>query len=111
MNTPSHHRVHHATNPQYIDRNHAGILIIWDRLFGSFEPEREPCVYGLTSNIGTFNPLRIALHEWIDIGRDLASARTWRNRMIAVFGNPGSIKRHDPALPTFDVSQRQLSQE
>src|SRR5271165_25252 len=52
-----HHGFHHATNPQYIDRNHAGILIIWDRLFGSFEPEQEPCVYGLTTNINSFNPL------------------------------------------------------
>ena len=57
MNTPSHHRVHHATNPQYIDRNHAGILIIWDRSSVVSSRKQEPCVYGLTSNIGTFNPL------------------------------------------------------
>ena len=55
VNSPSHHRVHHATNPQYIDRNHAGTLIIWDRLFGSFEPEQETCVYGLTANINSYN--------------------------------------------------------
>jgi sterol desaturase/sphingolipid hydroxylase (fatty acid hydroxylase superfamily) len=90
LNTPSHHRVHHATNPQYIDRNHAGILIIWDRWFGSFEPEREPCIYGLTSNIDTFNPLRIAFHEWIDIWRDLRQARSLRSKLIVVFGNPGA---------------------
>jgi len=111
MNTPSHHRVHHATNPQYIDRNHAGILIIWDKLFGSFEPEREPCVYGLTSNIHTFNPLRIAFHEWIDMGRDLKSAGTWRERMIALFGNPGAIQRHGPALQSFEVDRQQVPQE
>ena len=69
------------TNPQYIDRNHAGILIIWDRMFGSFEPEQEPCNYGLTTNINTFNPLRIAFHEWIAIGRDLRRARNWRERL------------------------------
>ena len=90
MNTPSHHRVHHATNPQYIDRNHAGILIIWDRLFGSFEPEREPCIYGLTTNIGSYNPLRIAFHEWIDIWRDVRRSRDWRGKLGAVFGNPGA---------------------
>jgi len=98
MNTPSHHRVHHATNPQYIDRNHAGTLIIWDRLFGSFEPERETCVYGLTANINTFNPLRIAFHEWVDMWRDLRTSRGWRQRLTAVFGNPGASKQQ--YLPT-----------
>ncbi|MFZ1136695.1 MAG: sterol desaturase family protein [Candidatus Korobacteraceae bacterium] len=104
MNTPSHHRVHHATNPQYIDRNHAGTLIIWDRIFGSFEPEQESCVYGLTANINTYNPVRIAFHEWIDIGRDLQAARTWRERRIAVFGNPGAAKRRESPAPAFDVA-------
>ena len=103
MNTPSHHRVHHATNPQYIDRNHAGILIIWDRMFGSFEPEVEHCTYGLTTNINSFNPLRIAFHEWIAIGHDLRKARTWRERLVAVFGNPGAVNRRDAALRSFEV--------
>src|ERR1022692_3172593 len=58
LNTPSHHRVHHGVNPQYIDRNHGSILIIWDRLFGTFEPEGDRVVYGLTRNIKTFNPFR-----------------------------------------------------
>lgn len=60
LNTPSHHRVHHGSNPQYLDRNHGSILIIWDRLFGTFEREDEPVVYGLTKKIDTFNPLRVA---------------------------------------------------
>ncbi|MET0285820.1 MAG: sterol desaturase family protein, partial [Polyangiales bacterium] len=66
MNTPSHHRVHHAVNVRYLDANHAGIFIVWDRLFGTFVAEREdePCVYGITKNIDTYNPLRIAFHEW-----------------------------------------------
>ena len=107
MNTPSHHRVHHATNPQYIDRNHAGILIIWDRLFGSFEPEQEPCVYGLTSNIGTFNPLRIAFHEWFAIAKDLRSARNWHERMIACSAIPGRFKRKtNPRRPTVSPAVR-----
>jgi len=105
MNTPSHHRVHHATNPQYIDRNHAGILIIWDRMFGSFEPEREHCTYGLTTNINTFNPLRIAFHEWIAMGRDLRRAHTWRERVVAVFGNPGAIKYQHDATQIYDVAR------
>jgi sterol desaturase/sphingolipid hydroxylase (fatty acid hydroxylase superfamily) len=89
MNTPSHHRVHHASNPRYLDKNHAGTLIIWDRLFGTFAPEQEPVVYGLTKNIGTYNPLRIAFHEWADIARDLSSAGTWSERWRYIFGRPG----------------------
>jgi sterol desaturase/sphingolipid hydroxylase (fatty acid hydroxylase superfamily) len=89
LNTPSHHRVHHGSNRQYLDRNHGGIVIIWDRLFGTFEPEREPVVYGLTRNIHTFNPLRIATHEWGDILRDIASASTWHDRFSFLLRGPG----------------------
>jgi sterol desaturase/sphingolipid hydroxylase (fatty acid hydroxylase superfamily) len=91
MNTPSHHRVHHATNPRYLDRNYAGIFIIWDRLFGTFVPEddAEPCRYGIVKNIGSFNPIRIALHEWVAIAADLRRAKTWRERLAYVFGPPG----------------------
>jgi len=91
FNTPSHHRVHHASNGPYLDRNHAGTLIIWDRLFGTFEPEdvENPPVYGLTRNINSYNPLRIAFHEWADILRDLHSAASWRERWDSVFGRPG----------------------
>jgi len=63
FNTPSHHRVHHGRNPIYLDRNHAGIFIIWDKIFGTFEPETEPVDYGLTKNIHTYNPVRIAFHR------------------------------------------------
>lgn len=63
FNTPSHHRVHHATNPQYLDRNHAGIFIIWDKFFGTFQPKVEKPVYGLVKNIASFNPLYVAFHE------------------------------------------------
>ena len=91
MNTPAHHRVHHASNPRYIDRNHGGTLIIWDRFFGTFEPEDmyDPPVYGLTKNIHSYNPFRIAFHEWADIGRDLFRAKTWRERWHYIFGRPG----------------------
>ena len=72
MNTPSHHRVHHATKPRYLDANYAGTLIIWDRMFGTFVEELEEDMpkYGLVKNIGTFNPFRVAFHEWIDMFRD-----------------------------------------
>jgi sterol desaturase/sphingolipid hydroxylase (fatty acid hydroxylase superfamily) len=92
LNTPSHHRVHHASNPRYIDRNHAGTLIIWDRIFGSFEPEDlgDKPVYGLTRNINSYNPLRIAFHEWADIWRDVRQASGWRTRLRSIFGRPGA---------------------
>ncbi len=72
MNTPSHHRVHHGRNPLYLDRNHAGILIIWDRLFGTFQPElkEEKVIYGLVKNIDTYNPIKIAFIEWIHMFKD-----------------------------------------
>ena len=80
FNTPSHHRVHHASNPRYLDRNYAGVLMVWDRLFGTFaeECEQEPPRYGIVKNIDTFNPVRIAFHEWTSIARDLIAARSWR---------------------------------
>lgn len=89
FNTPAHHRVHHATNLAYLDKNHAGVLIIWDRLFGTFEPETERPVYGLTTNLNTHNPVRIAFHEWTAIGRDLRRAGSLRNAVNYLFGPPG----------------------
>ncbi|QJW90083.1 sterol desaturase family protein [Spirosoma taeanense] len=89
FNTPSHHRVHHGSNLEYLDKNHAGVLIIWDRLFGTFEPERTRPTYGLTRNIDSHNPIRIAFHEWTDIARDLRRAGSFRNALGYVFGPPG----------------------
>jgi sterol desaturase/sphingolipid hydroxylase (fatty acid hydroxylase superfamily) len=89
FNTPSHHRVHHGANVEYLDRNHGGILIVWDRLLGSFEPERAPVRYGLTKNLETFHPVKIAFHEWADLARDVARAGTWRERLGYAFGPPG----------------------
>jgi sterol desaturase/sphingolipid hydroxylase (fatty acid hydroxylase superfamily) len=91
FNTPSHHRVHHASNPRYLDRNYAGVLMVWDRMFGTFAEEREeepPC-YGIVKNIDTFNPVRIAFHEWASIVRDVFAARSWREAAGVVFGPPG----------------------
>ena len=89
FNTPSHHRVHHGANPQYLDKNYGGILIVWDRLFGTFEPEVRRIKYGLTENINTYNPVRIAYHEFADIARDVKAARCWRDRLGFVFRGPG----------------------
>jgi sterol desaturase/sphingolipid hydroxylase (fatty acid hydroxylase superfamily) len=89
LNSPSHHRVHHGSNPGYLDRNHGSILIIWDRLFGTFEPEGEPVVYGLTKDIKTFNPGRIATHEVVAMVRDVARSDGWVERLSHVVRGPG----------------------
>ncbi len=94
FNTPSHHRVHHATNPQYLDRNHAGIFIIWDRMFGTFEPEVEKPVYGLVKNIDTNNPVKVAFSEWYYMFRDFFKSKTsFTNKIKYLYKPPGW--RHD----------------
>ena len=89
FNTPSHHRVHHGKNVPYLDRNHGGVLIIWDRLFGTFAAEQERVRYGLTHDLESFNPLRIAVHEWQALGRDLASAGSLGTALRYLFAAPG----------------------
>jgi len=91
FNTPSNHRVHHAVNPRYLDRNYAGTFMVWDRLFGTFVAERDDDAprYGLVDNIGTFNPVRIAFHEWAAIARDVGRARSLREALAYVLGPPG----------------------
>ena len=94
LNTPSHHRVHHSRNPVYLDKNYAGILIIWDRMFGTFqeELEDEPCDYGLVERLTSVNPIKIAFNEWGNLIRDVHNAKTWKERFIAAFGYPGDKK-------------------
>jgi len=91
MNTPSHHRVHHATEPEYLDRNYGGVLIIWDKLFGTFAEEREgaPITYGLVRQIDTNNPVKIAFAEWMALARDLRTARSLREALGYMFAAPG----------------------
>lgn len=90
LNTPAHHRVHHGTQPADLDRNYAGILIVWDRLYGTFQQELPGAHrYGLVHQIATFNPLRVATHEWISIAKDLRSARSPAAVWGTLFGPPG----------------------
>ncbi|MFF5390235.1 sterol desaturase family protein [Streptomyces sp. NPDC013012] len=89
INTPASHRVHHASQGGYLDRNFGGILMIWDRMFGTWAEETERPRYGLTKNIDTHNPLRIVSHEYAAIGRDLARATHWRDRARHLLGRPG----------------------
>lgn len=90
FNTPSHHRVHHASNPEYLDRNYGGVLIIWDRLFSTFAAEQAqtPIRYGLAHPVGSHNPLTIALHEWGAMIADVRRAHSWRLRLRQLFGRP-----------------------
>ena len=103
LNSPAHHRVHHGSNREYLDRNHGSILIIWDRIFGTFEREDEPVVYGLTRNIDTFNPARIATHEWIAIARDVARSLTWSDRLSHLIRGPGWSPRSENATRTVST--------
>lgn len=100
--TPSHHRVHHASNPKYLDKNMGMSLIVWDRLFGTFveEDPDEPVRYGLTKPLVSRGPVAIVLHEWTDIWRDVTSnARSWRERLAYVFARPGWRPARKPADP------------
>ena len=89
FNTPSHHRVHHGSDPEYLDRNYGGVFIIFDRLFGSFTPERHRPRYGLTKPIDTYNIWTLETHEYVSIARDVKAADTWRARLGYIFGPPG----------------------
>ncbi len=89
LNTPSHHRVHHGINPGYIDKNYGAILIIWDRLFGTFEKEREPAKFGITKQVDPQNVPNILFHEFIAIGKDVGKSRTISDRLHYIFGHPG----------------------
>ena len=107
FNTPSHHRVHHATNPRYLDANYAGTFIIWDRLFGSFvaEDAAEPPVYGLVKNLNTFNIFKVLSHEYVGIAQDVSrSGLTPWQRFCYVFAPPGWS--HDGSRLTSDAIKK-----
>ena len=88
FNTPSHHRVHHGSNAQYIDRNYGNLLIIWDRFFGTFEPENEPVKYGLVKNVNTFNPIKITFMGWQEIYQDIKNSTSSKEALGHFFGPP-----------------------
>jgi len=89
LNTPSHHRVHHGKNLRYLDKNHGGVLIVWDRLFGTFAREDERVIYGLTKDITTYNPLKIGLHEIGAIAHDMGRAPTLAGKLGYLLAPPG----------------------
>jgi len=103
MNTPSHHRVHHATNPRYLDKNYAGVFIVWDRMLGTYEPERddERPRYGIVKDLGSFNVLWAAFHEWIGIARDVWAAPDMKSRISYMIAPPGWS--HDGSRDTSET--------
>jgi sterol desaturase/sphingolipid hydroxylase (fatty acid hydroxylase superfamily) len=98
LNTPSHHRVHHGANEVYLDKNYGGILIIWDRLFGTFTGEGERVRYGLTTNLRTFNPVNVAFHEYRELWHDVRHAHNWRTRLALTLRGPGWRPDDEPGL-------------
>ena len=104
LNTPSHHRVHHAANLPYLDANYGGVLIIFDRLFGTLTEERNniPCHYGLLKPLRSYNPVWIVFHEWVAMGRDVRQARSWRARFRHMVGPPG-WRPHGQGMTTADL--------
>ncbi len=100
FNTPSHHRVHHAINPGYIDRNFAGVLILWDKLFGTFVEEdlNKPCRYGIIGQIDTYNPVVISFHQWLHMFRQALRAKSLAKGARVLFSYPTS------SVPTETVT-------
>lgn len=93
FNTPSHHRVHHGMDPEYLDKNYAGIFILWDRIFGTYQDELFRPHYGLTKQVDTFNIWKLQTHEYVAIGRDVRAAQRWRDKLGYAFGPPGWTPR------------------
>ena len=104
--TPSHHRVHHASNVRYLDKNMGMVFIIWDRLFGTFAKEDEEVKYGLTTNLGSYNPLHMVFHEWKSIAKDLKKGTTFKHKVLYVFGPPGWS--HDGSTKTARQLRKEL---
>ncbi|NVJ85570.1 MAG: sterol desaturase family protein [Algoriphagus sp.] len=104
FNTPSNHRVHHGSNPQYLDKNLGGILIVFDHIFGTYLPETEKPIYGITDNIYSHNPLDILLHEYKSIFNQLPKIPSWKGRLQYLFLAPGSEKWKNQLNPSPELS-------
>jgi hypothetical protein len=109
FNTPSHHRVHHGSNRRYIDKNYAGILIIWDRMFGTFEPESETVIYGVNPPINSFNPLVVFGHGFAKLGHQIWHAKGFGTKLGYLIQPPGWQPKSDPNLTNADsgVTQKE----
>ena len=94
LNTPSHHRVHHGANAEYIDKNYGNLLIIWDRMFGTFEPEKAKVKYGLVNNVNTFNPIKITIMGWQSMISDIQNAKNYKEVFSIIFGPSNTRNRN-----------------
>jgi sterol desaturase/sphingolipid hydroxylase (fatty acid hydroxylase superfamily) len=105
--TPSHHRVHHASDVHYLDKNYGATFIVWDRMFGTFMEERERPTYGITKNIDSYNPITLNFHEWVDMFKDVAKAESLKEAYAIMFGRPGAeiIKNRDLAREKARMDQ------
>lgn len=106
LSTPSHHRVHHASNVKYLDKNMGMVFIVWDRLFGTFQKEEETVVYGLTTNLKSYNPINLVFHEWKNIFKDLKRHVPLHHKLMYVFGPPGWS--HDGSTKTSSQLRAEL---
>ncbi len=107
FNTPSHHRVHHSSNVEYLDKNHAGTLIIWDKLFGTYQEEITKPKYGLTENIKSANPFTIEFFEWKNLFNDLKKTKSLKHRIQYLFNSPGWS--HDGSTKTAKQLQGEVN--
>jgi sterol desaturase/sphingolipid hydroxylase (fatty acid hydroxylase superfamily) len=106
MATPSHHRVHHGSNVKYLDKNMGMIFIFWDKIFGTFQPEEEKVVYGLTKNIKTHHPLKVVFHEWKEMLNDIRKPVSLKEKILYLFGPPGWS--HDGSRKTSRQLRREM---
>jgi alkylglycerol monooxygenase len=102
FNTPSHHRVHHGVNEQYLDKNYAGIFIIWDRLFGTFVDDKEEVRYGIIKPVNSYNPLWINLHGWFEMADSMQNAKGFVPKLKCILGSP-NMDHVDSARPVINV--------
>lgn len=90
--TPSHHRVHHARNDKYLDKNYGSTFIIWDRIFGTFQAEEEQADYGITNPVKSYNPVYLCFHEWMDIIKDIKNSKSWKEAYVMTFVRPSKLE-------------------
>jgi sterol desaturase/sphingolipid hydroxylase (fatty acid hydroxylase superfamily) len=105
--TPSHHRVHHSTNDQYLDKNFGSTLIIWDRIFGTFEAEEEQTVYGITAPIKSYNPITLNFHEWKDMSLDVIKSQSLKEAYAMLFTSPAKLEATKAQFNSINLKENE----
>ncbi len=93
--TPPHHRVHHGKNEHYLDKNYGSTFIIWDRMFGTFQPEDEQAVYGILEQPKHYNPVKLVFHVWVDIYKNMRKAGSLKKATLILFRSPSNLKKYE----------------